>query len=62
VQNLSQSIGVGGAYWGLLEGGYFPVVPYQNYNAIEAINFLLNRDIDPASNDNTPAFMDRIAS
>lgn len=55
IQGSGSSIPVGVQNWQLVTG-IMPLATYQNYNAFEAINYLLNRDLDPA-NDNAPAFL-----
>jgi hypothetical protein len=45
-----------GLPWGLLPNTLYST-PFKTYNAIQNYNFLLKRDLDPASNDNSPAFM-----
>jgi hypothetical protein len=51
----------GPSQWSLLSTGFPPLYilqPYKSYNAISklngGVNFLLNRDLDPASNDSSP--------
>ena len=45
--------GVGSGSWGTFGA-------FSNYNA-SGQNFLLNRDLSPASNDNTPAGVEKVA-
>jgi hypothetical protein len=44
-------------------GGFFTGTPYQSYDATGAFNanWLLKRDLDPASNDNHPMWLERSA-
>lgn len=42
--------------WSLLSGDLYSA-PWQSYDAIKQFNYLLKRDLDPASNDNTPMWL-----
>jgi hypothetical protein len=54
-----------GGQYGLLSTCFPNSTPYQLYNGFAGfhgvVNFLLKRDLDPASNDNTPMWLDKAA-
>jgi hypothetical protein len=41
--------------------GNISATPFQSLNAIQQFNFLLKRDLDPASNDNDPMWLEKAA-
>jgi hypothetical protein len=57
--------GPGGDQWSMVPAPDINATPYQNYQAFQnftiALPYLLNRDLDPASNDNSPAFLAKVA-
>jgi hypothetical protein len=54
-----------GGVWGALSNQYDTTSPrwdaYKAYNAGRPLNFLLKRDLDPASNDNSPMWLEKAA-
>ena len=54
------TVSINSPTWGMVTG-IMPLATWQNYTAFGAINFLLNRDIDPASNDDSPMWLEKVA-
>lgn len=59
VYNMTSSMTIGDA-WSVLDDIY-QTPPSPQMNAVNVYNFLLKRDIDPASNDNSPMFLEKAA-
>lgn len=48
--------------WSIYQQNFTPVaVPYQFLTGLRQLNFLLKRDLDPASNDNDPMWLEKAA-
>lgn len=64
-QGGAQLVNMGGGVYGFLPNSSLtsPIVPFQMYNGFHSFNtnWLLKRDLDPASNDNDPIWLEKAA-